>query len=245
MRFVDDLKAGRLIRAVRVRLRLRQDDLGRIAGVHQRVVYLIESGQLERVSVRRFRRVCAALQIDSSLELRWRGGLGDRLVDAGHAGLVETVLAELVRAGWETLPEHSFNVYGDRGSVDILAWHAATRTLLIIEVKTILTDLQATFISLSRKVRVVPGDVERLGWHRLALGNVIVVAATHGNRSTVASHQAMFDAVLPSRTVDVKRWIRSPHGDLGGVWFVPVTPGSRLTNAASTRVRLPHAQRMP
>jgi hypothetical protein len=82
--------------------------------VHQRVVWLIESGRLADVSVRRFRRVCAALSIENGLDLRWHGGLGDRLIDTGHAAIVESVIGALRNAGWEVTPEFSFNVFGDR-----------------------------------------------------------------------------------------------------------------------------------
>lgn len=240
---MDDRRAGRFIAAVRVRLGLRQDDVADLAHVDQKVVWLIESGRLELVSVKRFRRVCSALEIESSVDLRWRRGLADRLIDTGHAAIVEVVIAALREAGWETVPEFSFNVFGDRGSVDILAWHAPTRTLLIIEVKTRLTDLQAMLLSLSRKVRVVPAEAaERLGWRRAALGTILVVASTHGNRSVVEQHRATFQAVLPAATVATKRWLRAPSGDLSGVWFVPLTRGSRGAQAVTSRVRQARAR---
>lgn len=237
---VDDRRAGRFVAAIRIHLALRQDDLADAAHVSQNVITLIETGRLERVSLRNFRRVCAALDIDAGFDLRWHGGRGDRLIDTGHAAIVEAVISWLRGAGWEPLPEFSFNVYGDRGSVDILAWHPTTRTLLIVEVKTRLTDLQAMLLSLSRKVRVVPGDAaERLGWARSALGTLVVAAATHGNRSLVESHRATFDAVLPARTTAIKRWLRSPSGDLAGVWFVPLPAGSPGAKAVAGRVRRP------
>ena len=240
---VDDGRAGRFVTAVRVQLGLRQDDVATRAGVDQKVVSLIETGQLDRVSVRRFRRVCAALGIDSSTELRWRGGQADRLIDAGHAAIVEAVVASLTDAGWETTPEFSFNVFGDRGSVDVLAWHPRSRSLLIVEVKTRLTDLQAMLVSLSRKVRVVPAEAaSRSGWERVALGTVVVVAATHGNRTVLREHRATFGAALPATTTQVKSWLRVPSGPLAGVWFVPLTRGSRAAKAVAGRVRGGHAQ---
>jgi transcriptional regulator with XRE-family HTH domain len=240
---VDDRRAGRFVAAIRVQLGLRQDDVGTRAGVDQKVISLIETGQMDRVSVRRFRRVCAALGIDSSIELRWRGGQADRLIDAGHAAIVEAVMNLLAEAGWDTTPEFSFNVFGDRGSVDILAWHSRSRTLLIVEVKTRLTDLQAMLLSLCRKVRVVPSEAaSRSGWHRTGLGTIVVVAATHGNRTVLREHRATFEAVLPATTAEVKRWLRTPTGDLAGVWFVPLTRGSRAAKVVTGRVRATHAQ---
>jgi DNA-binding XRE family transcriptional regulator len=243
---VDDAKAGRLIRAVRVKLVLRQEDLSAMARVDRKVIYLIESGRLAEVSVKHFRRVCGALGIESAVDLRWHGGLGDRLIDTGHAAIVELVVATLRKAGWEVMPEFSCNVFGDRGSVDILAWHVGSRTLLIIEVKTRLTDLQATLHALSRKVRVVPGDAaDRLGWKRAALGTVIVAAGTHGNRSVVEAHRATFEAVLPARTTAIKQWLRMPSGDLSGIWFVPLARGTRAADAVATRVRKSRAAGSP
>jgi hypothetical protein len=51
-----------------------------------------------------------------------------RLLDHGHADVVEEVLRHLRSAGWQTIAEYTFNHYGDRGSVDIVAWRAASRS---------------------------------------------------------------------------------------------------------------------
>lgn len=218
-----DDRAGRLIATVRRHLSLRQSDVGRMAKVDQTVVSLIERGQLERVSLARFRQVCAALSIEPVLDLRWRNGLVDRLIDRVHAAIVEVVVAELRALGWEVLPEFTFNVYGERGSVDVLAWHPAMRALLIVEVKSRLTDLQAMLMSISRKIRLVPPLVaDERGWERLALGRIVVMADTRANRATVAAHRSTFESSFPSRTVEARRWLRSPTGDLAGLWFVPV-----------------------
>jgi transcriptional regulator with XRE-family HTH domain len=235
---MDDAKVGRLVRTVRVHLGLRQIDVAARAAVSQTLISLIEAGQLERVSVARFRRVCATLGIECAVEVRWRGGFGDRLIDRGHAAIVELVIGALKEAGWESVAEFSFNVYGDRGSVDVLAWHAETRTLLIVEVKTRLTDLQAMLLSQSRKTRVVPTEAaKRLGWRPEVVGSVLAVAGTHANRSVVRAHRATFDAVLPATSVRVKQWIRGPRGDLAGVWFVPFTRETGVAKAVTARVR--------
>ena len=38
-------------------------------------------------------------------------------------------------------PEVSFSIYGERGVIDILAWHPGRRALLIIELKTDIVDV--------------------------------------------------------------------------------------------------------
>jgi transcriptional regulator with XRE-family HTH domain len=242
-RTVTDEQAGRLIAAVRRRLRLRQEDVGRVAGVDQKVVSLLENGRLERVSVERFRKVCAALGIEPALELRWRGGQGDRLVDRDHARIVEAVVAELTRLGWETTPEFTFNVFGERGSVDVLAWHPVGRALLVIEVKTRLTDLQRLLMSMSRKLRLVPPLVaEQRGWKRAALGHVVVILDSRSNRSTVAGHEATFAATFPFRTARVRAWFRAPVGDLAGLWFVALRREPHPEEEPVQRIAAPRAR---
>ncbi len=222
-----DERIGQFLATVRRHLGLRQADVARLADVDQKVVSLLERGHLDRVSVQKFRRVCRVLGIDAKIELRWRGGLVDRLIDRDHAAIGELVVAELSSLDWQTLPEFTFNVFGERGSVDILAWHAGLRALLIVEVKTQLTDLQRLLMSMSRKLRLVPGvAAKERGWDRAVLGHLVVVADTHANRSTVASHSSMFDASFPSRTAETRRWLRSPSTDLAGLWFVPRPPNA-------------------
>ena len=238
-----DERVGRLIAAVRRHLGLRQQDVAQSADVDQKVVSLLERGLLARVSVDAFRRVCAALHIEPVLEVRWRGGLGDRLVDRGHARIVEAVLAELARWGWESVPEFTFNVFGERGSVDVLAWHPLTRTLLIVEIKTRLTDLQRLLMAMSRKLRLVPGEAARdRGWKPRAIGHVVVVQATRANRSIVASHRATFEATFPHQTAEVRRWLRKPTADIAGLWFIALRPDAPTDRDRARRVSAAHAR---
>jgi hypothetical protein len=58
-------------------------------------------------------------------------------------------------------------VFGERGSIDLLAWHESSRTLLVIELKTELTSVEETLRRHDSKVRLAPGIArERFGWIR-------------------------------------------------------------------------------
>ena len=201
----------------------------------------IELGQLERVSLARLRAVGATLDIAMSIDAWWRAGELDRLVDRGHAALVEYVVGQLHDQGWRTRVEVTFNNFGERGAADIVAWHTTTRTLLIVEVKTRIGDVQATISTFERKVRLLPDVLLREeGWDAAAVARLPVIADTHANRSVVRDHQRIFDSIWPERTSATRRWIRRPtvpllshrHG-FGGIWFLPF---QRLGSAAS-RVR--------
>jgi hypothetical protein len=74
-----------------------------------------------------FRRVAAALEIRAEISLTLPHGELERLLNAGHAGLHEALAHHLNGLpGWLHLPEVSFAIYGERGVIDILAYHPAT-----------------------------------------------------------------------------------------------------------------------
>jgi len=235
---MDDRKVGLVVRAARQRRELRQADLATKAIVSQSVVSNIERGRLASVSLDTLRRVASEVDVVVTLTAHWRGGQGDRLIDRAHASLVDFVIAALRGAKWEALPEFTFNHYGDRGSVDVLAWHPGERILLIIEVKATLTDLQDLLASLSKKLRVVPEAARKeLGWDPNHIARVVVVAATNLNRAVVARHAATFDTSFPVRSRGVKGWLERPTGSIAGVWFVPSSAVPTATPLVRARVR--------
>ena len=90
-------------------------------------------------------------------------------------------------ADWQVVVEYTFNHYGDRGSVDVLAWHAGARILLLIEVKSELDGLESVLRSMDVKLRVVPPLVAReRGWRVKSLGSVLVLPDESTTRRTVA-----------------------------------------------------------
>ena len=238
---MDDQRLGAVIRAVRRRRGWRQSDLAQRAGVHQAWVSLAERGHLGRLRVDAVRRIGVALDIGLPFDPRWRGTDLAKLLDEGHAAMVESVAHFLRENDWEVLVEYSFNHYGERGSVDIVGWHAATRTLLIIEIKSRIADVLELHATMDRKCRVVPGLLAReRGWRSLDVGRVLVALDTTTIRRTVSRHAPTFDAALPERTSGVRGWLRRPAGPMAGVWFLPpITPrDGKQISTASHRVRI-------
>jgi len=210
---MQDERVGRLIRAVRIRRGWRQLDLAALVGCSQRWIAQMELGRLDAITIGTMRKVGDALEIRVTIDAWWRAGDGARLLDAVHAGIVERVMRELVAAGWEAIPELSFNHFGERGSVDIVAWHAATRTLLLIEVKSRIDDVQDLLHTFGRKVRIVPDMVARdRGWSPSNVATMLVVGESNAARMTVRRHVTTFDAVWPARSAACKRFIARPDG---------------------------------
>jgi transcriptional regulator with XRE-family HTH domain len=237
---MDDLRIGRLFRAVRRRRQWRQVDVARRAGVSQQLVALIEGGRLESVTVRTLRAVGAALEIRLPFVPQWRGGASDALLDARHAAIVNCVVAILGASGWTCALEYSFSHYGERGSVDILAWHPVFRALLVIEVKSRLFDVQALFFGIDRKARLLPQIVAReQGWRPLVVGRIVVLEEARANRSAVLRNISAFAAALPARSREVRSWLRHPARPLAGLWFLTLTNGvvDRRNSGGPERVR--------
>src|ERR1035437_5642988 len=122
---MEDIRVGAAIRAVRLRRGLRQFDVAKLAGVSQSTVSMVERGHLGALTVGSLRAVARAVDVWLPFEARWRGAELPRLIDERHAAVVELVVAELRGFSWEVRVEYSFNVRGERGSVDVLAWHPA------------------------------------------------------------------------------------------------------------------------
>jgi transcriptional regulator with XRE-family HTH domain len=231
---MNDIVVGQVVRAVRRRLGLSQRQVAERAGVSQQTVSVIERGRLEEVDLATLRRVGAVLGIDMPFAPRWRGPELDRLLDAGHAAIVETVVSELREQRWTVLVEWSFNRYGERGSVDVLAWHPDRSALVVVEVKTRIVDLQDLLGTLDRKVRIAAELLpNERGWRPSSVGRIVVLPDTSTSRDAVDRHRATFGAALPGRTIAVRRWLRAPVIELRAVWFLRSTsragePGRRV-----------------
>jgi hypothetical protein len=75
-------------------------------------------------------------EIQFEVTARWRGGDGGRLLSRQHSLLAESFAGWVnSQPGWTVEPEVSFSIYGERGIIDQLAWHAATSHLLVVELK--------------------------------------------------------------------------------------------------------------
>jgi transcriptional regulator with XRE-family HTH domain len=79
------VRLGRQMRAIRLRSRLRQTDVARLAHVSRSAVSLIELGRAERLSVRVVESVVAGLGARLDARLLWHGPELDRLMDAAHS----------------------------------------------------------------------------------------------------------------------------------------------------------------
>jgi transcriptional regulator with XRE-family HTH domain len=209
----------RAVRALRIRRRWRQQDLAGRAGMGRDTVSRVETGRLDALTIGTLDRLVSGLNGVLVVDVRWRGADLDRLIDRAHAHLSEAAARRLARAGWEARAEVTFNHYGDRGSVDILALHPPTRTVLLVEVKSRIGNLQDLLLRLDVKVRLADVLAQGLGWPRPDRAvRAIVLPDDRTARRTVRTHRALF-APFTLRGRAATRWLSDPVPTAGLLWF--------------------------
>src|SRR4029079_5081268 len=115
----------------------------------------VERAPAHRLPLETIRAVARALDVRVDLVPRWRAGDLDRLLNSRHAELHELVARYIAQLpGWVAQPEVSFAVFGERGVIDILAWHPGRRALLVIELKTDIHDVNELVGTVDRKGRL-------------------------------------------------------------------------------------------
>jgi transcriptional regulator with XRE-family HTH domain len=237
---VDDQQVGSAIRRIRIRQRKTQEDVASIARVSRFVVARIERGRLASVPVAKVRAVASALDARLDLVVRWQGGDLGRLLNARHSAMHDAVAAIFDGLdGWVVDPEVSFSEFGERGIIDVLAWHPEQRSLLVIELKTELVDINELMGSLDRKRRLAPDVVRRRGWYPAHVSSWVVIAEGTTNRRRAAGHQATLRAKFPSDGRSIATWLRSPSRRIDALSFLPYVHGAHLSHdmAPVRRVR--------
>jgi transcriptional regulator with XRE-family HTH domain len=231
---MDDLRIGAALRAIRIRKRWRQADLAARAGVSRWIVLRIEHGRLGSVPMGKLRAVAAALDAGIQATVRWQGGDLPKLLNARHAQMHES-LARFFAGfpDWLVEPEVSFSIYGERGIIDVLAWHPRRRILLVIELKTEIVDVNEMLGTIDRKRRLAAQIANQYGWHPDAIGTWVVVAASRSNRRAIAQHIAVLRAKLPADGRTVTGWLRSPEGAVQGLSFMPSVHGAHPRPSAA------------
>ena len=218
---MDDQRLGTVIRLVRQGRGWRQDDLARAAGASQSTVSRIERGHVGSLSVDTVRTVAAALDVRADLVPRWRGGDLDRMLNRAHSSLHESV-SRRFRSEWPAwilAPEVSFAIFGERGVVDILAWHPGRRALLVIELKTDVVDVNELLGTLDRKRRLAARIASDRGWDAVTVSAWLVVRDSRTSRRRIREHASMLSSALPDDRRTVRRWLRDPIGNVAGVTF--------------------------
>jgi hypothetical protein len=239
---VRDELVGRVIRALRHRRGWRQRDVAASSGVSRAVISDLEAGRVGPHAFDALRAVITSCGGVVRLEVGMPGGDARRLLDADHAALQGRWMSWLRGRGWTVDAEVTFNHHGERGSVDLMAWHSDSRTLLVAELKTVIVDVQAVLSSVDRKRRVARSLAHERGWAPTAVVPALLVLEGSTARRRIAEHAALF-AGFALRGPGALRWLRGPAGvvpPVGILCFTSLSPAHRRDRrrAGRQRVRL-------
>lgn len=243
---MDDVGIGTALRRIRLRRNDRQSDVAGRAGVSRSTYSAIERGHIDRATLATLRRIGAALEARIDLSLRWRGGDLDRLLRGRHSAMSELVARMLRDAGWGVIPELSFNHFGERGVIDLVAWHAGRRALLLVEIKTEIVDLGDLLGTADRRRRLARTIARERGWLPEHIGTWIVVADSRTNRRRLAARE-LLRAAFPEDGRRVVQWLSEPTRHQAALWFLPYadasSPRRDLGPMKRVRRRRPNVER--
>lgn len=241
---MDDGQLGSALRLIRQRKGWRQVDLAERAGIGRWRVSLAERGHAAEAGLPGVRRIVAALDGRLDLVLRWHGGDLDRLLNRRHSALHEAVAQLLGEAGgWQFAPEVSFSVYGERGFIDVLAWHPGLRMLLVIELKTMIVDVNELMGLVDRKRRLAMRIARERSWAATAVSAWVVVEERSTNRRRLSQHVTVLRAAFPDDGRTMRGWLRNPVHPVAALSFLSIAGGASTPagGGAQQRVRKPVA----
>ena len=223
----DDERLARASRALRREQQKTQRDLA-IGDRSRDFVLRLESGRAGGLRLDEIRDHFEALGTRVRVSAWWNGAALDRLLDAGHAQLVEMTIGILRSHGWRTDAEVTFSEFGERGSIDVMAGHERSRSIFIGEVKTAWGSIEETNRRLDAKARLGPALAhERFGWRPAAIARVLVMPEDRTLRRVAERHAQTMASVYPARGREVRAWLRNPAHDLRALWFLSEVAAQR------------------
>jgi hypothetical protein len=134
--------------------------------------------------------------------------------------------------------EVTFSIWGERGIIDLLAWHPASRTLLVVEIKTEIVEAGRLVAQVDRYRRLASEIAAGREWNPLQVATLVVVADTRTNRRRLADHRGVLRAAFPDDGRGIRGWLRSPGRTISALTFLPDERAAHLTRASDRRRRV-------
>ena len=169
----------------------------------------------------------------------WRGGDLERVMNARHSALHESLADRLVgEPGWVSAAEVSYSIWGERGVIDRLGFHAEHQMLAVFEIKADLTDPAGLVAQVDRYRRLAPEIARGRGWEASQVSSWVVVADTDSNRRRLAAHRELLRGAFPADGHGLGEWLRDPAERVDGLTFLAYPRGGTGTRNLSTVKRV-------
>lgn len=116
----------------------------------------------------------------------------------------------------------------------------------MIEVKSVVPDIQGSLVTLDRKERLALGIAQERGWNAVGVSRLLVIRENRTARRRIAEHAATFANTFPDRARVVRGWLMRPDPSrpLRGLWFLSSESQADVKHVSAGRdARLSVAQR--
>ena len=234
---MNDAALAGCVRLLRRRHGWRQVDLAERSRTTRSLVSTLERGRVRQLRVSTVTQIAEAVGIPLGWDVGWRRTELAEMRDADHAALQNASKRFLDRSGWDVRAEVSFNRYGERGRVDLLAYHPVVRLILVVEIKTALVDAQELLGGLHAKQRLAPEMAREFGWRAHDVVPAIIFANNTTIRRRVAAHASLFRG-FGLRGVHAMAWLRRPSGAPDGVLLFSSVPKAASARISHSRDRV-------
>jgi hypothetical protein len=132
----------------------------------------------------------------------------------------------------------TFAVFGERGVIDILAFHPGRSVVLVIELKRKLVDVHELLAQVDRYRRMARRIARERGWNGDTVGVWVVMRDSMTNRRRVAAHASVVRVALPDDGQAARRWLRDSVGSLAALSFLSDVHGQTVRGTATTPRRV-------
>src|SRR5688572_1165430 len=120
---MDHPRVGASLRAIRLQKGWTLRHAAEAAGISPAVASRRENGRIDSLASLNAHARGLGARVD--IYVRWRGGDVDRLLNRRHSAMHEAMAQRFgTLPAWSPVPEVSFSIYGERGVIDWVAWHA-------------------------------------------------------------------------------------------------------------------------
>jgi hypothetical protein len=212
----------------RRRLGWTQAGLGARSGVSQSQVSRFEAGRIDVVSLSTTARFLDSMGIRASLTLDHPlVARSDRQRDAAHARCLSYVAGRVARMGWEVRREVEIHHGRSHGWIDVFAFHAATRSALVVEVKSAIPDIGAIQRTIGWYTRMAWDAGRSLGWPMHRVSTALLCLATAVNEARLVENTDLIRQAFPVRAAGLFDWLAAPFADLPGAAVALIDPRSR------------------
>jgi transcriptional regulator with XRE-family HTH domain len=191
-----------------------QRELGRRAGIAQTAISRLERGQPSGLGLDEIQRIASAL--GGTLRLTFDAPfLVDRACqrDRVHARCIVHVASRLRGLGWVVDTEVEIEGRRGPGWIDVLAFHAESGTLLVIEIKTEIHDvgrIQRTLAWYERRAWTAARD---RGWIVRRAHATLLLLATDAVDARLRENRDLADEAFRGRAGELAAFAIEPSGN--------------------------------